>query len=147
MGRKPLKAYVEKKFAIPLSACAYSAASQDRGIRDLAVRGAQVLDRGANTVDRKLVRRRVVYDTALAHLLPARFKLRLDQNYRLEDDSVQGMPRGYSHGPDHRRQHQCGGDKRYIHGYKADPRAQVAGFEVAGIGTLAQGHPRIPAQS
>ena len=100
------------------------------------------MDRRAHAIDRELVRSRVVYDAALADLFPARFELRLDQ-----DDGLEGVPRTLPHRGDHRRQHQRGGDERHIHGYKTDPRTQIARLEVAGIGALPQAHPRIPAQS
>ena len=102
MGRKHLKAGVEKKFAIPLRSCASSPASKDGGIRDFAMGSAQVLDRGANAINRELVRSWVVYDSALAYLFPARFKLRLDQDDRLDNLADGGEDRG---------QDQGGGDK------------------------------------
>ncbi|MDX6462845.1 MAG: hypothetical protein QOE55_6542, partial [Acidobacteriaceae bacterium] len=68
MGRKHLKAGVEKKFAIPLRSRTSSATSKDGGIRYLAVGGAHVLDRGANAINCELVCSWVVDDPALADL-------------------------------------------------------------------------------
>jgi hypothetical protein len=89
MGLKHLKAGVEKKFAIALRSLA---SAKNGRIGDFGVSGAQILDRRTNAIDRKLVGGRVVYDATLADLFPARFKLWLDQNYRLNADSLQRVP-------------------------------------------------------
>src|SRR5450755_457301 len=143
MGLKHLKAGVEKKFAIPLRSRACAPSAEDGLIRYFGVNCAKILDRGTNASNRELVRRRVVHDAALADLVPSCLELWLDQDDslehdRLDDDRFKRAPRLLLHRAEHRGQYQRGGDKRHIHGYKTDARAQSARFEVARIGTLAQ---------
>src|ERR1700761_9230948 len=105
MGLKHLKAGVEKKFPIPLR----SLASTEYGrIRDFAVSGAQTLNCGPDAIDGELVRSGGVYDASLAPLFPARFKLRLDQYYRLDDERFAGATGLLLHRTEHRGQHQRG---------------------------------------
>src|SRR5271163_2148354 len=100
------------------------------------------MNRRAHAINRQLVRRRVAHDAALADMFPARFELRLYQDDRL-DPALATVP----HRGKHRRQHQGSGNKRYIHGYEADPGTQFARLEVTRIGAFAQAHARISAQS
>ncbi len=140
MGRS-LKAGVEKKLAIPF---APRLRQEWANPRLHSRNGAQILDRRAHAIDRKLVRRRVVHDAALADLFPARFELRLDQNDRLDADSLQRVPVV----PLPRRA--TAGSTRVAEikdtsmDTKLMPGTQFTRFEVAGIGALAQAHPRIP---
>src|ERR1700733_16263710 len=120
MVRDHLKAGVEEKFTIPLRSRTRSPSAKNRRVSDFAQVSAEILGRRTNAINRELVRSRVVYDTTLADLFPARFELWLDQ-----DDRLERAPRGSFDGGDNCRQHQRGGDKRHIHGYKADARTQI----------------------